>query len=44
MSTIEPDLMLIWYNRRYVGTLCRILWVTVQETQGKGKEKNNTCR
>ena len=44
MSAVEPDLMSIWYNRHYVGALCRILWVTVQETQGKGKEKNNTCR
>jgi len=36
---IEPDLMLIWYNRHYVGALCRILRVRAQQKKVKEKRK-----
>ena len=39
MYTVEPDLMLIWYNRHYVGALCRILRVKAQQKKVKEKRK-----
>lgn len=44
MYTVEPDLMLIWYNRHYVGADSADFAGNSATKEGKGKEKNKTCR